>query len=276
MQRHASISEGDLPITEFETALIDSHCHLETDSFNDDRSRVIDRALHNGVRKMITIGASGPLSANAEAIRIAETHSSVYATVGIHPHEASLFCEEIATQLESMAASTRVVGLGESGLDYHYDHSPREKQQEVFRRFIDMAKRCDLPLSIHLRNADNDAASAIQEEGLGDAGGVIHCFSSDAAAAKRFLDLGLHISFSGIVTFKNADDVRAAAKIVPNDRILVETDSPFLAPIPYRGRRNEPVLVSYTAASLAEVRGESLATIAATTSANTERLFRLQ
>jgi TatD DNase family protein len=166
-----------------------------------------------------------------------------------------------------------VVAIGETGLDYHYEHSPRPAQREAFARFIQLARRLALPVVIHLREADDDAVAVMRAEHASETGGVIHCFSGDAASARRFLDLGFHISFSGIVTFKTADALREAVRIVPADRLLVETDAPFLAPIPYRGRRNEPALVVQTAAVLAEVRGETLAQVATVTSANTRRLF---
>ncbi len=275
MHRPATFTAEDLPRPAPGTFLVDSHCHLETEPFDGDRDEVIERAGKASVDTMITIGASGPFAANEVAVGIAERHAGVFATVGIHPHEASMLSDPLIERLVELARHERVVGIGESGLDYHYDHSPRDQQREAFRRFIDLAKRTDLPLSIHLRNADDDAAAILREEGLGDAGGVIHCFSSDTAAAKRFLDLGLHISFSGILTFKSADEIRAAAKIVPRDRLLVETDAPFLAPVPHRGKRNEPALVCHTSALLAEERSEPFQALVSTTAENAQRLFRL-
>ncbi len=274
-QRHPLATIDDLPKLGDGVSLIDSHCHLDIGSFEEDCADVIARAHGAGIGRMITIGASGPFEANLEAIQIAERHPSVYATVGVHPHEATTVTDDVLERVEELAQHPRVVGLGETGLDYYYDNSPREEQQEAFRRFLRIAKRLDLPLSIHLRDADADAAAIVASEGLGDAGGVIHCFSSDSRAARTFLDLGLYLSFSGIVTFKTAESLREAARIVPRDRLLIETDSPFLAPIPYRGKRNEPALVALTAAVLAEVRGESIDTVATYTSANTTRLFRL-
>jgi TatD DNase family protein len=274
-QRPALGSIDELPRPGAGVTLVDSHCHLDFDSFATDVEAVIARAREVGVDKMITIGASGPFAANYEAIDIAARHESVFATVGVHPHEAATVTDELLVEIEALARHPAVVGLGETGLDYHYDNSPRPAQRAAFRAFLALAKRLDLPLSIHLRDADADAATIVAEEGLGSAGGVIHCFSSDARAAARFIDLGLHISFSGILTFKAADALRQAARLVPADRLLLETDSPFLAPVPYRGRRNEPALVVHTAAVLAEVRGESIEAVAATTSENATRLFRL-
>ena len=276
MQRPAITTIDDLPVMPPGVFLIDSHCHLDFDSFEEDLQPVIDRAHAAGVRHMITIGASGPFAANQHAIQIADTQPSVSATVGIHPHEAASVSEDLIARIESMARHPKVVAIGETGLDYHYDHSPRDRQRAAFRRFLNVAKDSDLPVSIHLRNADEDAAAIVRDEGLGSAGGVIHCFSSDTNAASNFLDLGLHISFSGIVTFRSADSVREAARAVPLDRMLVETDSPFLAPIPHRGRRNEPALVTHTAALLAEIRNQPVEQIAAATTANAEKLFHLK
>jgi TatD DNase family protein len=257
------------------TRLIDSHCHLDFEDFERDRAAVLARAVAVGVDTMITIGASSSPRANERAIALADQHPQTFATVGIHPHEASTVDDELLTRLAGLAEHPRVVGIGETGLDYHYEHSPRPAQREAFRRFIALARATRLPLVVHLRAADDDAVAVMREEHAGEVGGVIHCFSSDARCARSFLDLGFYLSFSGIVTFKTADDVRAAAAITPSDRILVETDAPFLAPIPYRGRRNEPALVAQTAATLAALRGESLETFAQNTVANTTRLFRL-
>ncbi len=275
MHAPAIASIDGLPKLAAGLSLVDSHCHLDFTAFEVDCDTVIERAHLAGVRRMVTIGASGPFAANQQAIDLATRHETVHATVGVHPHEAATVDERLLQQIERMARDPVVVGIGETGLDYHYDHSPRPQQQEAFRRFLDIARRLDLPVSIHLRNADRDAADILADAGLGAAGGVIHCFSSDSRAAREFLDLGLHISFSGILTFKAAEPLREAARIVPGDRLLVETDSPFLAPVPYRGRRNEPALVTYTAAVLAEVRGESIDSIAACTTENATRLFRL-
>jgi TatD DNase family protein len=275
VHRPALTSIDALPALGVGVALVDSHCHLDFSSFASDCDEIIDRARRAGVDRMITIGASGPFSANLEAIAIAERFESVFATVGVHPHEAATVDEGVLDQIERLAQHPRVVGIGETGLDYHYDNSPRPLQQEAFRRFLDIATRLDLPVSIHLREADRDAAEIIADEGLGSAGGVIHCFSGDCAAARAFLDLGLHISFSGILTFKTAESLREAARLVPCDRLLLETDAPFLAPIPYRGKRNEPALITHTAAVMAEVRGASIDAVATWTAENATRLFRL-
>jgi TatD DNase family protein len=274
--RPAVVELDDLPELGEGVSLVDSHCHLDIGSLEEDCEDVIARARRAGVGEMITIGASGPFEANLQAIEIARRHPCVFATVGVHPHEAATVDDRVLDRIEELAAAEEVVGIGETGLDYYYDNSPRADQQTAFRRFLALAKRLDLPVSIHLRDADSDAAAIVAEEGLGPAGGVIHCFSGDAESARIFLDLGLHLSFSGIVTFKTAEPLREAARIVPPDRLMIETDAPFLAPIPHRGKRNEPALVRYTAAMLAQVRGESLDSLASRTSENARRLFRLK
>jgi TatD DNase family protein len=256
-------------------ALIDSHCHLDMEDFDADRDAVLARAAAAGVRAMVTIGAGGPVEANRRAVALAAAHAPVFATVGIHPHEATLVTDALIDELAAMARSPKVVAIGETGLDYHYEHSARPQQRAAFARFVALARGLGRPVVVHLREADADALAILRSEGARDCGGVIHCFSGDAASARAFLDLGLSLSFSGIVTFKNADALRAAARVVPVDRLMVETDAPFLAPIPFRGKRNEPALVARTAAVLAEVRGEPLAALADQTSRNTERLFRL-
>lgn len=261
-----------LPVGE---SLIDSHCHLDMHELASDREAVLRRAGAAGVAAMVTIGAGGPLAANEAAVGLAEARPQIFATVGVHPHEAALVTDDVLASITRLAVHPKVVGIGETGLDYHYDHSPRPAQRSAMRRFVALARRTKLPLVVHLRSADEDAATILREEHAGEVGGVIHCFSGDAASARRFLDLGFHLSFSGILTFKNADALRAAARATPADRLMVETDAPFLAPVPHRGRRNEPALVVFTAAALAEVRGEALERVAATTRENTRRLFRL-
>lgn len=224
---------------------------------------------------MVTIGAGGPIECNHAAVELADRHEQIFATVGIHPHDASIVDDDILQTMRELAAHEKVVAIGETGLDYHYDHSPRPQQQHAFRRFAALARELSLPLVVHLRDADADAVDILRSEKAGEVGGVIHCFSSNVEGARAFLDLGFHLSFSGILTFKAADEIRQAAAFAPADRILVETDAPFLAPVPYRGRRNEPALVAQTVACLAEVRAERLEKVAEATHANTTRLFGL-
>jgi TatD DNase family protein len=266
---------ADLPVLPAGQTVVDSHCHLDMDDFAGDRGDVLARAAAAGVSAMVTIGAGGPLEANARAVALAGAHPQVYATVGVHPHEAAMVDDAVLATITELASRPKVVAIGESGLDYHYDNSPRPQQRAAFARFIQLARSLSLPVVVHLRAADPDALEIMRAEGARDAGGVIHCFSGDADSARAFLELGFHISFSGIVTFKNAEPLRAAACVVPADRLLIETDAPFLAPIPHRGRRNEPALVVHTAAVLAEVRGEPIEVLAEATRRNTQRLFRL-
>jgi TatD DNase family protein len=262
-----------LPILPAGQTLIDSHCHLDMDEFDGDRAEVLTRAASASVATMVTIGAGGPLAANDRAVALAAAHPQIYATVGVHPHEAAVVSDAVLASIRALAAHPKVVAIGETGLDYYYDNSPRPQQRAAFARFIQLAREIGRPIVVHLRDADSDALEIMAAEGARDTGGVIHCFSGDAASARAFLDLGFHISFSGIVTFKTADALREAARCVPLDRLMVETDAPFLAPIPHRGRRNEPALVVQTTATLAEVRGEPLELVAENTRRNTQRLF---
>jgi len=270
--RDAAKGEVTLPAG---VTLVDAHCHLDEERFAGDREAVVARAVAHGVSRMITIGASDEMQANHDAVALAARHATVFATVGIHPHAASRVTPAVFEEIERLAAAPKVVAIGETGLDYYYDNSPRPQQQAAFRQFIGLARRLRLPLVIHLRDAYDDAVRIMREERAVETGGVIHCFSGDRAVARAFLDLGFDLSFSGIVTFKNADELRAVARMVPADRFLVETDAPFLAPVPHRGKRNEPAFVVYTAGAVAEVRREPLDTVATLARANTERRFRL-
>jgi TatD DNase family protein len=255
--------------------LIDSHCHLDQPRFAEDRDAVVARAADAGVICMITIGASDGLHTNHDAVALAARYANVFATVGIHPHDARIVTAEVVDEIARLARAPKVVAIGETGLDYHYDNSPRAAQQAAFRRFIQLARQLQLPLSIHLRDACDDAVAILRDEQAATVGGVIHCFSGDRADARQFLDLNFDLSFSGIVTFKNADELRAVAKMVPADRFLVETDAPFLAPMPHRGKRNEPAFVVFTAAAIADVRQQPVEDIAALTRTNAIRRFRL-
>ncbi len=254
---------------------IDSHCHLDVERFDPDRDAVIERARTAGVTPMVTIGAGGPMECNHRAVALAAEHDDIYATVGIHPHDARTVDDTSLAEIERLAESPKVVAIGETGLDFYYDNSPRPAQEDALRRFVDLARKRRLPLVVHLRDAYDVCARILREERAGENGGVIHCFSGDRENARTFLDLGFHLSFSGIVTFRNADELRAAARMTPEDRLMVETDAPFLAPVPRRGQRNEPAFVLHTAEHLSQVRGTSLAALATTAAENTRRLFRL-
>jgi TatD DNase family protein len=252
--------------------LVDAHCHL--DDF-EDPAAVIDRAREAGVVHLVVNGLWRAPGDFGVAMKLAAAHSCVSPTAAIHPHDCGRAGEDDWKQLETLAADPRVVAVGETGLDFHYHHSAPGVQRESLRRTIALALRVNKPLVMHVREADEEAARILAEEKARDVGGQIHCFSGDCAAARAYLDLGFHLSFSGIVTFKNADEQRAAAALTPADRILVETDSPYLAPGPHRGKKNEPAFVVETAKALAKVRGTDLARFAADTTENARRLFSL-
>jgi TatD DNase family protein len=256
--------------------LIDSHAHLDGEDFRDDLDAVLARAAAAGVRRIVAIGLWRAPGSFGNALELATTRPGTFsATIGIHPHECAQVPEADWAVSAALARDPRVVGVGETGLDFHYDLSPREEQESAFRRSLRIAHQAGKPVVVHVREADQAAARVLRQEGVPAAGGVIHCFTGDAAAARAYLDLGLLISVAGIVTFKTAEPIREAVRLVPRDRLLVETDSPFLAPIPLRGRRNEPANVVYTAAKVAEVWGLPVEEVAALTSANARRLFRL-
>jgi TatD DNase family protein len=253
--------------------MIDSHCHLDSEYYGADRDDVLSRARAAGVTAFVSIGVGRGLVAAKEAIALASAEPDVYATVGVHPHDVAAMTEVDWQELAAMARRPRVVGVGETGLDYHYDHSPRPIQLEAYRRFIGLARDADLPVISHVREAHADAAATLQEAAAGP--GIIHCFSGGVAEARVYLDLGQLLSFSGILTFKNAGELREAAAFAPLDRILVETDAPYLAPVPHRGRRNEPSYLRETVVALAAVRGLPVEEVDAATSANARRIFRL-
>ncbi|HEY4186058.1 MAG TPA: TatD family hydrolase [Polyangia bacterium] len=255
--------------------MIDSHCHLDGEKFAGDLSEVLARARAAGISRMICVGAGHDLTSARGSLALARRETDVYATVGVHPHDVAAMTEADWAELEVLAAEPRVVGIGETGVDYHYDHSPREAQQLAYRRFVQLARRAGKPLSSHVREAHEDAATILREEDAAAVGGVIHCFTGGVADARRYLDLGHHLSFSGILTFKNADDIREAAAFAPLDRVLVETDSPYLAPVPHRGKRNEPAFVARTLEALAALRKIPLPEADHATTENARRLFRL-
>ena len=251
--------------------LVDSHCHLDFDVFDEDRQETIQRARNAGVATMVTICTR--VTRFDEICAIAESNENIWCSVGIHPHQAEEEPVVSVDDLVSRAAHPKVIGIGETGLDYYYDNSPRELQETSFRTHIAASRETGLPLIVHTRDADDDMADILEDEmGKGAFPGVLHCFSSGRRLAERALDIGFYISLSGIVTFKNAQDLRDIAKDVPVDRILVETDSPFLAPIPNRGKRNEPSFVVDTAAKVAELKDVDKDVLSI---ASTENFFRL-
>ena len=256
--------------------LIDSHAHLDRREYAGDLDDVIARARAAGVGRVICIGLWRGPGDFGDALGLAERDPATFAaTIGVHPHEAVQVPEEDWATVERLASDPRVVGIGETGLDFYYDHSPRDVQVAAFRRSIRIAKAAGKPVVVHVRDADDACADVLESEGIPEAGGVIHCFTGNRARAERYLALGLYLSVAGVVTFKTADDLREAVRHAPRDRVLVETDCPFLAPIPFRGRRNEPAHVAHTAAKVAELWGISPAEVAELTTANTRRLFRL-
>src|SRR6202453_3791844 len=254
------------------TPLIDSHCHLDFPDFADELDAVVERARAAGVERLVTI--STRVRQGARLVEIAERFPNVYFTIATHPHQAAEEPELDAAAIRSFAAHPKCVGIGEAGLDYHYDYAPREVAARVFRAQIAMGGELALPLVIHARDADDDVAAILREEmAAGAFQAVLHCFTSSRALAETGLELGLYVSFSGVLTFKNSGELREIARAVPLDRVLVETDAPFLAPVPYRGKSNEPAYVAATAKVLADVKNVSEAALAATTTDNVLRLF---
>ncbi len=252
--------------------LIDSHCHLDFPELAADRAGVLERARAAGIDGMVTI--STRVKRFDEIIAIAEAHPQVWCSVGTHPHNADEELDIFAEDLIRLSAHPKCVAIGEAGLDYFYDNAPKEAQAEGLRRHIAASRATQLPLVIHSRKCDDDMAAILREEtGQGAFPFVLHCFTAGMDLARTALELGGYISFSGIITFKNAEEIREVAQMVPADRYLVETDAPYLAPIPHRGGTNEPSYVAHTAAKVAEVRGIPLAQLGAETTANFFRLF---
>jgi len=252
--------------------LVDSHCHLTYHAKDGDLEEVIARARRAGIGTMVTICTK--MSEFPDLLGIAEAHDDIWCSVGVHPHEAEDSQDVTTAQLVELARHPKVVGIGESGLDYYYEHSPRAEQQHCFRAHIEAARQTGLPLIVHARDADDDMIAMLDEARAdGPVPGLIHCFTSSPKLAEKALEIGFYISFSGIVSFKNAQDVQAVARDMPLDRMLVETDSPYLAPVPNRGKRNEPAYVVHVAEAIAKLRGVDVATIASTSTDNFARAF---
>jgi len=259
---------------------LDSHCHITADEFAEDRASVLDRAVQAGVVGFVAIGSGYGVDANRRAVELAAEDPRIYATVGVHPHEAKDLDDAGRALLEQLLDAPRVVGVGESGLDYHYMNSPREIQREVFAEQVATALKRRLPVSIHVRgdepNAFDEMLDIWQAEGRGELEGVLHCYTGSEDFAKRAIEQGFYVSFSGILTFKNDRGLRDVAAALPLERLMVETDAPLLAPEGHRGRRNEPLHVSLVGETLARVRGVPAEQVARITTANTRRLFRLE
>jgi TatD DNase family protein len=253
--------------------LFDTHAHLHVPEFADDLPAVLERAQAAGVRRMVTIGTD--VETTAAAIALARRVDGVWATAGIHPHDAGEADEPSFTEIERLAHDERVVAIGEIGLDFFRNLSPREAQERTFRRLLDLARRLRKPAVMHCRDAHAETLAILAEERVGEVGGIMHCFSGDVAIARRCLDLGLAISLAGPVTYPNARALPEVARFVPADRLVVETDCPYLPPQGHRGRRNEPAYLALTAARVAELRGEPLETLGPRMSDNARRMLRL-
>jgi len=257
--------------------LVDSHCHIDGSEFLEDLDAVLQRANESGVRAMLCVGTGNVKSGEVQrAVDVARKYPNIFASVGVHPHDAAQYDDEVDCELNRLAADENVIAWGEIGLDYHYDHSPRDVQREVFRKQIENAIRNSLPIIVHTREAEEDTIEILRSYGIASGlRGVMHCFSGSENAARIFLDLGFFISFAGNVTFKKAQELREVAKTVPLERMLVETDCPYMSPEPLRGRRNEPSHVVHTARLLSEITGVSEDRFADVTTSNFERLFNV-
>ncbi len=259
--------------------MIDSHCHIDGEQFDGDRDDVVQRARDAGVTAMLNIGTGDPHSDDfRRAVAVAETYEGVYASVGVHPHDAKLYDDKAEAHLiELVKSSTKVIAWGEIGLDFYYDHSPRDVQVEVFRRQIRTARELGLPIIIHSRDADDETVEILTEEcSWSGFRGIMHCFGGTPQMAEALMSLGFLISFAGNVTFKKAENLRDAARVVPLDRLLIETDCPFLTPVPFRGKRNEPSFVVHTAKFLADLHEIELSELAEATTRNFLQFFCLE
>jgi TatD DNase family protein len=254
--------------------LVDSHAHLDRREYAGDLDAVIARARAAGVERIVVVGLWRAPGDFGDALELVDRDPATFAAaIGIHPHECSQVPADDWELSERLARDPRVVAVGETGLDFHYDYSPRDVQVESFKRSIRIAKAAGKPVVVHVREADDACADVLESEGIPEAGGVIHCFTGDWTRARRYLDLGLYLSVAGVVTFRAADDLRDAIRQVPRNRLLVETDCPFLAPIPFRGKRNEPAYVVKTAEVVASLWGVTLDEAAELTTGNVSRLF---
>jgi TatD DNase family protein len=256
--------------------MIDSHAHLDMDAFDPDREEVLARARAAGVVTILSLGLVNEKDSYQRALPLVRSHDFLFTAVGCHPHDAKIFDAKGGERLlKDLSRETRLLAIGEIGLDYHYNLSPPEVQREVFRRQVRVARELGLPIIVHHRDAPRDLLAILEEEKAGEVGGILHSFTADLATAEGAIAEGFLISFSGILTFKNAAPLREVARVLPLDRILVETDCPYLAPVPHRGKRNEPALVWETARCLAEVKGIPVDEVERATDENFRRFFRL-
>ena len=255
--------------------LFDSHAHVDGPEFDADRDAVMQRARDAGVRRMVVIGAVGEPSSAERAVAMAERDPNVWATVATHPHDVKQMTDEWWAVHERLARHPRVVAIGETGLDYYYDHSPHDTQQAAFRRFLELAHTVQKPVGCHIRDAHDDARAILREGRAAELGCVIHCFTGTPEDAREYAAMGCYVSFSGIVTYKTAQNLRDSVPLVPRDRLMIETDCPYLSPVPKRGKRNEPAFVVHTAEAVAAAAGISFEELARITTENASRVYRL-
>lgn len=253
--------------------LIDTHAHLDFPKFDKDRTEVINRAIDSGIEKIVNIGSN--MTSSRNSVELSRRYDEIYSVIGIHPHNADSFDLNVSKKLKKLSKNEKVVAIGEIGLDFHYDNSPREKQKQAFRAQIRLAKTLDLPIVIHTRDADKQTLEILKEENAGDLGGIMHCFASDKKMAREILNLGFNIAFGGLITFNNLSNLREVVSEVPLNKILVETDAPYLTPEPYRGKRNEPSYIKYVADKIAEVKNVSLEKVAKETTANAKKVYEI-
>lgn len=253
--------------------LIDTHAHLDSGRYNKDRDEVIKNARDNGVSYIVNIGAD--LRSSRYSVKLAREYPFIFATVGIHPHDAIGLDANVLAELEKLAGEEKVVAIGEIGLDYYYDHSPRDIQRAAFIDQLVLAKKLNLPIVVHSREAEEDTMNILKEHYAGAGTGILHCFSGSLAMAREALDLGFYLAFGGVVTFKNAGGLLEVLREIPLDRILLETDCPYLTPVPHRGKRNEPAYLPYVAEKIAEIKGVAIEELAEITTANAIRVYNL-
>ncbi|RDW16840.1 TatD family hydrolase [Oceanobacillus chungangensis] len=253
--------------------LFDTHTHLNAEEFAEEIPEAVERAKENGVTHMAVVGFDSKTI--EKSLELSKAYDGIYSIIGWHPTESYLYTDAIEESLYKQLQQRKIVAMGEMGLDYHWDTSPKDVQKDVFRRQMRIAKELKLPISIHMRDAIEDTYQILKEEHVEDIGGIMHSFSGNVEWMERFLDLGMHISLSGVVTFKNAKEVKEVAKAAPLDKLLIETDAPYLSPVPYRGKRNEPAYVKYVAEAIAELRGMPVDEIGKITTQNAFQLFRL-
>ena len=252
--------------------LVDTHAHLDFTHFDGDREEIIERARNNGVIYIVNVGSD--LESSRNSLELAEEYPFIYAAVGVHPHDADKLDDTVLKELEELAVRQKVLAIGEIGLDYYYDNSPRDIQKEAFRNQLKLAEKTGLPFIIHNREADEDILAILKDNYTGN-GGIMHCFGSGLKMAWECLELGLYLAFGGVITFKNAEELRGIVKEIPLERILLETDCPYLTPVPFRGRRNEPGYLRYIAEKIAEIRGLHPEELAEITTANAARVYNL-